>query len=1171
MGGHCAQRAFESSIRNFVAQGKHSIHILVLIDKGGEEEDRRRNRIDATQSYHDDPKMVFEEGLLHDTRCHVDPRRSRVIDYELDGKIPTSKSGDWTGVLLVKLEEKDEHYYIESLGKVMKCKRFELGVYTPGTIVLNIPGISGAFGRFQGKVETGLIEGQWFVIAFTISSSTGEVLIYHDGQPTPMRSSWDLKIGGEKAQLDTIDEQVDDANFTPAIVKFGDHVTLGDEEFNGWIGRFSLYDRVLSAREIELLSWEYLNPRVVEIRGKEGEYVNMIKFVFSDGRHHTYGGKGGDKTEDARRTITMKKDECVVSISILIETCVLIETSHNRSFALAGPHGVYGDPWRYARSSDKEEVFDLYVACCDKRIEEFRVEIPRDKRRDPQMEVHREFQRMEEFHVNGVVERDICTDEEQLQCREDVERGYLAQLKIVKDEATKGAEQLSWQSSLPTISDWEWDAKWVWWDFLRSVRTELLKPPRFLDTYVIDPGPPLHVSATTVVVAASWKERRVALKFMVEIQHVLAELEGRADVSPKCVVPITAIIADESVAGDLREKYVKMSELEFEEETIVVQSRDGLAQMMLKEYKARRTASGHEDKNFQFCIVLLLGDQTLRHALDHDQFAGKDWPLIRKIASDLANALYELHSKGARIHADVKPHNILRVGTKWQLIDMDVSCRIGEPFGDKKPSSGYCPPEMAKAWQKASDSEGRVDAGKLGKHYPHASVAYDLWSLGCVLFEMTYGGRRLFTTDKYDNLSAEDLEKLATWIPADRNRRLEGGRLYGDDADAAKDLLKKLLDPSPAVRKDQFEDGVEMLRVLDHPFFGKRDMTVTEFAHGMRQVGLSIDELRQSIEQVTRMMSAQFEMIPTTEIKVAPTPNDHGFDKLEQKSNAQFEMLSAVLKGVDDVAPKLVCFVPADDTVSLVKLFGSPTEWFNCRVKLFFVDPVSLTPVLFDKNAGFELFFPRDWAVKSLPYLKLGLTALKIAVITGRLTEIPIPNFPEISEIFLNSQLDALATLKNEAIDSASSWGCDPNTAHEVLEKVDNQCQDMLKSMAGDADIRERESLGDSLAKPLQKSAEELRNLLEKTCPGWKDRCGLIMVSSPKDGCTEWVLPKYEEEFRLEGRALLGKHARKHQQVQSVEMVQARFAAAGARPAQQNQSAAKQGCCWDVLGAGCLW
>ena len=174
--------------------------------------------------------------------------------------------------------------------------------------------------------------------------------------------------------------------------------------------------------------------------------------------------------------------------------------------------------------------------------------------------------------------------------------------------------------------------------------------------------------------------------------------------------------------------------------------------------------------SYRFLLVLELAERGLSEAILHDHIAGEKLALVRSITTDLANALSHLHDN-ERIHADLKPLNAVRVASSWQLIDLDVCCTIEEAFGTKVPSSGYCPPEMAKVLLEATDTEGNVDTAKLCSY--RASVAYDLWSFGVVLFHLVTG-TPLWRTDNHDDVSSRALEKLATWTS--RQAATEFGR-----------------------------------------------------------------------------------------------------------------------------------------------------------------------------------------------------------------------------------------------------------------------------------------------------------------------------------------------------------------------------------------------------------
>ena len=97
-----------------------------------------------------------------------------------------------------------------------------------------------------------------------------------------------------------------------------------------------------------------------------------------------------------------------------------------------------------------------------------------------------------------------------------------------------------------------------------------------------------------------------------------------------------------------------------------------------------------------------------------------------------------------------------------------------------------------------------------------------------------------------------------------------------------------------------------------------------------------------------------------------------------------------------------------------------PRDWLNERVRVFFVDPVnySIAPTNVDANGtaqGFELTFPKEWVAKAMPYVRLGLTALRVASVAGKLVGLPIPDVQAVLGEFVESQMRALDEIKDEA------------------------------------------------------------------------------------------------------------------------------------------------------------
>ena len=203
------------------------------------------------------------------------------------------------------------------------------------------------------------------------------------------------------------------------------------------------------------------------------------------------------------------------------------------------------------------------------------------------------------------------------------------------------------------------------------------------------------------------------------------------------------------------------------------------------------------DKTHRFILVLELGDRVLSSALLHDNICGENMPVVRTIMKDLAQALNHMHEKG-RIHGDMKPLNAVDRKGQWVPIDLDVACTIGKPFGTKIPSSGYCPPEMAAVMLKASDhaiGEVKPTPEKLSEYI--ADVAYDVWSLGSILFHLIVG-TPLWETFYGDGISHCDHLKLVIWRKSHlRNRLQETGVTSSQKGEmgAAYDLICKLLEP----------------------------------------------------------------------------------------------------------------------------------------------------------------------------------------------------------------------------------------------------------------------------------------------------------------------------------------------------------------------------------------
>jgi tetratricopeptide (TPR) repeat protein len=133
--------------------------------------------------------------------------------------------------------------------------------------------------------------------------------------------------------------------------------------------------------------------------------------------------------------------------------------------------------------------------------------------------------------------------------------------------------------------------------------------------------------------------------------------------------------------------------------------------------------SGESD-GFLYYVMPYVEGESLRDRLTRE----KQLPLddARQVAREVADALSYSHSRGV-VHRDIKPENILLAGGHARVTDFGIARAITAAGGDRLTQTGmaigtptYMSPEQASG---EIDIDGRSD----------------LYSLGCVLFEMLAG------------------------------------------------------------------------------------------------------------------------------------------------------------------------------------------------------------------------------------------------------------------------------------------------------------------------------------------------------------------------------------------------------------------------------------------------
>ncbi|HYU88906.1 MAG TPA: serine/threonine-protein kinase, partial [Gemmatimonadales bacterium] len=191
-----------------------------------------------------------------------------------------------------------------------------------------------------------------------------------------------------------------------------------------------------------------------------------------------------------------------------------------------------------------------------------------------------------------------------------------------------------------------------------------------------------------------------------------------------------------------------------------------------------------------YYVMPYVEGESLRHRLLRDRKLPLEDAL--HIASDVADALAFAHAQGI-IHRDIKPENILLSGVHAIVADFGIARAIsaagsltltqaGQPIG----SPGYMSPEQA------------MGLGDL-------DVRTDIYSLGCVLFEMLAGEPPVASMTE---------RRVHNWAALETSRALQGAPAAV--ARAVKHAISRALAPLP---DERFPAVTEFAAALGAPAY----------------------------------------------------------------------------------------------------------------------------------------------------------------------------------------------------------------------------------------------------------------------------------------------------------------------------------------------------------------
>ncbi|KAL3925344.1 MAG: hypothetical protein SGILL_000472 [Bacillariaceae sp.] len=188
-------------------------------------------------------------------------------------------------------------------------------------------------------------------------------------------------------------------------------------------------------------------------------------------------------------------------------------------------------------------------------------------------------------------------------------------------------------------------------------------------------------------------------------------------------------------------------------------------------------------------VVMELGEVDLNYVLQQRAKAetskSLDMNFIRLTWQQMLSAVHSIH-EAKIIHSDLKPANFLFVRGALKLIDFGIAKAIANPDDTTKivresqiGTLNYMSPESI------------LDTGEGGAAGPRMKIgrASDVWSLGCILYEMVYG------TTPF--ASYHFIVKLQAIINEDHNIKFPDA---GESGEAAIDAMKQCLRRSPEER-----------------------------------------------------------------------------------------------------------------------------------------------------------------------------------------------------------------------------------------------------------------------------------------------------------------------------------------------------------------------------------
>lgn len=153
-----------------------------------------------------------------------------------------------------------------------------------------------------------------------------------------------------------------------------------------------------------------------------------------------------------------------------------------------------------------------------------------------------------------------------------------------------------------------------------------------------------------------------------------------------------------------------------------------------------------QKKNGLIHVVMECGDIDLAKLLSREKAKKMEYDVMRTYWRQMLDAVHTIHENRI-VHGDLKPANFISISGKLKLIDFGIAKAIiaddtTKIFRDSPVGTpNYMSPEALKAMDDEDDPDRlleNMDSAQRRYRY-RVGRASDIWSLGCILYQMVYG------------------------------------------------------------------------------------------------------------------------------------------------------------------------------------------------------------------------------------------------------------------------------------------------------------------------------------------------------------------------------------------------------------------------------------------------